>query len=306
MLPLQVLADVRRNCRTKLAIRRKDVKIGYLTIDCIRHKLTLLQSRNDYHAIFVVLRCFLQDMSWARFRTSHDSINLSWVYAAIDKQRAFPMIKLLFVKKYLVLNDIIRCNYHMLILLFCIGYVKMVEFLIHNGFDVVAHSRSTHHNYSDAILEACENGHLPILKLLVRHGLHFVDIPSQAICAFRHAGEYGHLHVLQYLMRNGLTAHDVKKEVAYVLYQASKRGWIKIVSFLIRRGLIIHDVNWTLNWGFETAVQNKQWQIVTFMMRKNLTISELLSFDAQTINNAADCNILDSRCFFQNNIKLSL
>lgn len=87
-----------------------------------------------------------------------------------------------------------------------------------------------------ALIIACENGHLEILKYLHKKGAKIDITDSQKKSAFTYGCENGHLEVVKYLHQNG--AKDQQDCVTGAML-ASEKGDLEIVHYLHENNLIV-------------------------------------------------------------------
>lgn len=101
-------------------------------------------------------------------------------------------------------------------------------------------------------MQGCQNGHLHIVRLLVRLGLHRIDARGEMLNTFGTtpfyiAAQNGHLPILQYL----LTVETIKarwfehaeKNGATPFYIACEQGHLAVAEFLAKQGANFEAAN---------------------------------------------------------------
>ena len=84
---------------------------------------------------------------------------------------------------------------------------------------------------TQALMEACQEGHLPVVQLLLQHG---VDHHAGEEDAFRWACRNGHLPVVQLLLDLGVH-HQARDEEAFG--RACRNGHLPVVQLLLDLGV---------------------------------------------------------------------
>ena len=77
-----------------------------------------------------------------------------------------------------------------------------------------------------ALISACQNGHLDIVKYLLKQG---ADIHVRNDLALRQASRKGHLKVVKYLVEQGA---NIYAEDAAALHKATQNGHSDVVEYL--------------------------------------------------------------------------
>lgn len=95
------------------------------------------------------------------------------------------------------------------------------------------------YGYNSCLVRAVENGHVEMVKLLIKHGAKFTDISLLArACAS------GRLKMVQLLIDYGINVQEVNNSG---LQTACSRGYVEIVKLLIKHGapvnLAIHNAH---------------------------------------------------------------
>jgi len=108
------------------------------------------------------------------------------------------------------------------------GYLDIVKYLVEHDANI--------HAWNDlALRQACHNGHFSIVKYLVEEG---ANIHAENDSALRFSSERGHLDIVKYLVEEGANIHA---ENDSALRFSSERGHLDIVKFLISMGANVED-----------------------------------------------------------------
>ena len=137
-----------------------------------------------------------------------------------------------------------------------IGYFKNINILIKFGADI-------HYENGKAILLACKNGNINLVKYLVEKGS---DIHTEGDLPLRVSISYGHLNIVKYLTKKGANIH-ARNDCAF--RWACDEGYIDIVKFLYEKGSNIHVLDeCALRW----ACSREHKEIVKFLIEKGSNI----------------------------------
>ncbi|AAV51051.1 putative ankyrin repeat protein [Acanthamoeba castellanii mimivirus] len=102
------------------------------------------------------------------------------------------------------------------------GRTNIVEYFIKKDID--------NKTIFEALKNACDNGHLETMILLINNG---VDIKAKDNFIIKQAISKGHLNIVKYLVENGATI-DIEDDT-YIINSAQK-GYYKMVEYLVYRG----------------------------------------------------------------------
>lgn len=103
------------------------------------------------------------------------------------------------------------------------GHLNLVEYLVEQGGNVHAQGE-----YS--LIISCKKGYLKIVKHLVKNG---ADIHVQNDIAVRYASRYGHLRIVKYLFKQGANIH-ANNDCA--IKWASEKGHSEVFEYLSKNG----------------------------------------------------------------------
>ncbi|KAI5843118.1 ankyrin repeat-containing domain protein [Morchella snyderi] len=136
------------------------------------------------------------------------------------------------------------------------------------------------------IYRAAENGHLPIIKLLLRHGAHLGVEGKCQVSALHGATTGGNLQVVEYLLERGADLSAKSMEGYTAIHIAAKSGSIDVLKLLVDRGADMSERSGgTQGW---TALLLAAWKghldTVQFLLERGADIS------AKKLNNG--CNAL--------------
>ena len=113
----------------------------------------------------------------------------------------------------------------------------VVTWAIRAGADV--NSRAGRHK--DPMLHtAAKNGHLDIVKCLVRNGCEVNarrrGFVTNGLTALHLAAQNGHLAVIKYLVDNGIQVHPRRRNVFTPLHYAVENGHLDVVKYFLECG----------------------------------------------------------------------
>jgi len=123
------------------------------------------------------------------------------------------------------------------------GHLEIVRLLIKNGADVNIVNKEK----ETALHLAAKNGHLEIVgllieKLLIEKGK--VDtLNNNYITALHLAAKNGHLEIVKLLIENGADVNVIGLYVNTAIYSALERGHLEIVKLLIDNGANVNALN---------------------------------------------------------------
>jgi ankyrin repeat protein len=102
-------------------------------------------------------------------------------------------------------------------------------------------NRASSDGYTALIL-ACQNGHLPVVRLLLSRGANIHQAANDdGFTALIIACQNGHLPVVQLLLTRGADIHQAAKQGQTALMMACENGHLPVVQLLLSRGADIHQ-----------------------------------------------------------------
>jgi ankyrin repeat protein len=143
------------------------------------------------------------------------------------------------------------------------GFVKIINYLLFYGADIKMQGRS-------AMLIACRNGHLKVVKSLVLAGTHwdfwnFWDFWYDNCISI--SATYGHLPIIIYLISKGANLHYFQEKALKI---ACEKGYFDIVKYLIDLGADFHIDN---EEPLKMAVTNNHFEIANYLLKKGSMLS---------------------------------
>ncbi len=126
------------------------------------------------------------------------------------------------------------------------GHLDEVSLLLANGANV---------NFEDffgvtALIYACQEGHLDIVSLLLDNGANVNSKDSKGLTALIYACKEGHLGIVSLLLENGANVNSEDFFRVSALIYACKGGYIEIVSLLLANGANVYDRDEFGNYAF--------------------------------------------------------
>ena len=115
-------------------------------------------------------------------------------------------------------------------------------------------------NYSSVLIRSANNGHLYIVKLLVKNG---VDIHTNEDMALRYSAEENHLEIVKFLVESGADIHACSE---YALRTSAEKGHLEIVKFLVESGANKLDL------ALRLSSRNGHTKIVKFLVESGADI----------------------------------
>ncbi|ANB50876.1 hypothetical protein [Powai lake megavirus] len=175
-----------------------------------------------------------------------------------------------------------------------LGYYNIVKLLVYEYVSIYEPNEDMDNIFSHAIILATDNGHLPIIKLLLKYGgkyyyqkylalrracrygrddivKYILDISKKkdnyqsAKCAII----YGHLTTIKILETYGTNLRDRDDELLTI---ASEKGHYHIVKFLISKGCNVQTYD---NWSIRYASVNGHDRIVRYLIKNGADISAI-------------------------------
>ena len=113
------------------------------------------------------------------------------------------------------------------------------------------------HEYNKALCDACQNGYVSVVKLLLENGADPTDENSKSI---RMAAHYGHTDVVKMLLQDGRAdpaAHDNE-----AIISTSVRGHIKVVEDLLQDGRVEPS-----QWAIDHAAEGIKEMLIGYKYR---------------------------------------
>lgn len=182
---------------------------------------------------------------------------------------------LLSIFEVIIKKGNVNINYYDNRLLVCssaFGYMEIVKYLLERPDCKVCKERCCHranvHAQSNCSLRlASSNGHLEVVKLLIRNG---ADVHTEYECSLMAAANNCHLEVVEYLIENGANIHILEE---YTFRQAVKNNNLAIVKCLVERpnntGADIHALN---DFALICACENGYYNIVRYLVSKGANL----------------------------------
>jgi hypothetical protein len=110
--------------------------------------------------------------------------------------------------------------------------------------------------YDNALLWAARNGHLEIIKFLVKNG---ANVNARNDYALRWAAIYGHLEVCQFFVKNGA---NVNARNDSALRWAAEKGHLEVCQFLVQNGANVHTDD---DSALRSAAENDHFEVVEYL-----------------------------------------
>ncbi|KAH7007605.1 hypothetical protein EDB80DRAFT_718891 [Ilyonectria destructans] len=150
------------------------------------------------------------------------------------------------------------------------GFTEVVRTLVQE--DALDISAKSHLDGRTALFWAAENGHEPVVDLLLRKGigLHSEDILDQT--ALYYAIKNGHEHVVRLLLDNGADIKSNRLSCRLPLHCAVGRGHESIVRLLLDRGANINAMDNIGQTVLLTALDSKNKAMVRLLLDKGADV----------------------------------
>ena len=137
------------------------------------------------------------------------------------------------------------------------GYLDVVEYLIRPEIGC---------SKNDALLGACQGGHLPIVKMLLNNG---ADVHYGEDEAIIEASDKGNVDVVRYLIKKGANFHVNCEQP---LYNATIEGHLNVVKCLVEAGANFRADN---NAAMYYALKNNRSDILEYLKQAEKEYPEL-------------------------------
>jgi len=122
--------------------------------------------------------------------------------------------------------------------------LKYVGKVVDNIQMLIDEGAGAHVDNNYALFWASRNGHIEIVKILLKND---VDIHGHNDYAIRSASQNGHFELVELLLENGADIHAGND---YALRWASEKGYLKVVKLLLENGADVHAHNdYALRWA---------------------------------------------------------
>ena len=160
------------------------------------------------------------------------------------------------------------------------GHTDVVEQLFY--FDVDVNMDSA---YGTPLAVACQGGHLPTVKILIKHGATIFDPNTKpTLTPFFQACKHGHLEILTYLIEE--QADVLMALGSQLLVEACREGFLDIVVLLLSknididggippnspsRGSITFDM--TLETPLQAACSQNQVEVVEYLLQEQVEVT---------------------------------
>ena len=129
-----------------------------------------------------------------------------------------------------------------------VGDVALAEFSLRKGANI--------QHGDGALRSASQNGHLNIVKYLLKQG---ADIHAGEDSALRSASRNGRLDIVKYLVQSGANIH-ARNDGA--LQEAIAYGQLAVFKYLMNQGANIHAIH---EYGLKLARRNKRFEVVKYL-----------------------------------------
>ena len=149
----------------------------------------------------------------------------------------------------------------------------------------------SNHRKTTALMRACQEGHLDIVKLLISHGANVNATNKDQMTSLLLSSQRGHVDIVKILILNGAIINQRTKQKATALILASQRGHLEVVRVLLGNGAEINAKDFHGHTAKSAAKRalarnetfNDQNERKIFLSQKNRleTIENILSIDNQ-------------------------
>jgi ankyrin repeat protein len=138
------------------------------------------------------------------------------------------------------------------------------------------------------LIEAADNGHLDVVKLLIENGAD-VNLKGEAWYGPLHAAAAkGHIEVVKILLENGADINIFHQNKP--LHNAAMNGHIEVAEILLAHGADINAKGTDEAAPLHTAVSNNQLAMVKWLLSKGANVNPRASYGCTPLHSAARRN----------------
>ena len=150
------------------------------------------------------------------------------------------------------------------------GNAEFFQNLIEDGADIEMKDRK---HGSTPLLYACQNGHIKIVKILLRKGANLIASNFSKKTALHFAAQSGQVDLVDILVKEGLEVDSKDKNDITPLIDACRKGQKDAVEYLLQKGANINATTCSGSTALHFAVQCDQYHIAEMLVKKGLNVN---------------------------------
>jgi len=178
------------------------------------------------------------------------------------------------------------------------GNLKKVELLLkENNVDINEKDSIGDSIGNTALMEACEYGHLEIVKLLIEKGADVNLDNNFGITALMYASKKGYLKIIELLLKNDADINyqdNYGKNSAYTaLIYACKEGQLETVKLLLKKGANINEKDVSNETALLIACSSGHLEIVKLLLKNGADMNQVDKFGFNSLMMATKAGKLE-------------